>query len=76
MAMWLEFSRDNAKRRFYFDVPPGMEEIIREGGDVLGEKEREFEELTVSFFFSGILRSLTLKIDKNWTERLRNRHVG
>ncbi len=71
LNMWLEFSEDEEKRRFYFDIPYGLEEIILKGGNVLDEKERHFEQLTVSYFINNILRSLILKIDKEWLERIK-----
>lgn len=76
IPMWLEFSDDNKRGRFYFDVPAGLEEVIRKGGDILNEKERHFEKISVSIIVKGILRSLTLKIDKEWIEKLKGRKVG
>ncbi len=76
IPIWLEFSADEQRRRFYFDVPAGLEEVILKGEDVLSEKERNFGKLSVSLFIKGILRSLTLKIDKDWIDKLKGRKVG
>lgn len=76
IPMWLEFSADLKKRRFFFDVPPGLEKEIQRGWDVIGEKERQFDRISVSYFIDGLFRSLILKIDKDWLERLKNRKIG
>jgi hypothetical protein len=76
IPMWLVLTEDRRRRRFYFDVPPGLEEVIRRGGDIISAKQHHFEKLSVSYIINGLLRSLTLKIDKEWIDRLRNRKVG
>jgi len=76
IPMWLQFSEDRQNRKFFFDVPAGLEEIILRGGDVLNAKGHFFETISVSFIIGNMLRSLALKIDKEWLARLKGRKVG
>ena len=77
IPMWLEFSNDDQQRRFYFDVPLGLEAVIRLDGDILGEKRRQFAYVAVYMRIGGLLRLLTLELDKAWIDDLigrRQRH--
>jgi len=78
IPMWFEFSNDEArpKRRFYFDVPPGLETAIRKDGDVIGEKQKHFANVAIYKKVSGLMRLLTLQIDLDWVDRIRRRAMG
>ena len=78
IPMWFEFSKDavRPKRRFYFDVPPGLENAIRKDGDVIGEKQKHFANVAIYKRIRGLMRLLTLQIDLDWVERIRKRTVG
>ncbi|HHY0528144.1 TPA: hypothetical protein ACVU4L_004885, partial [Vibrio parahaemolyticus] len=64
---WLQFSRDERRRRFYFTPPENLDMAAFWGGRrVLDEKERMFRELTLIRRIAGIKRTLTLQLDREW----------
>ena len=70
IPMWLEFSNDNKRRRFYFDVPPGLEAVIQNNGDIIGEKGRHFAHIAVYKRIGKVMRLLTFELDKEWIQSL------
>ncbi len=70
---WLEISGDNLRRRFYFTPPESLDIASIYGGDtVLNEKERLFRVLNVNIRLNGITRNLTLHLDSDWLDAVRN----
>jgi hypothetical protein len=73
IGMWLEFSEDMRKRRYYFDVPPGLEDAIRKNRGILTAKEHNLASITVIRRIMGITRSLVIQLDMNWLDELKER---
>jgi len=78
IPMWLEFRRDSKrpKRRFYFDIPPILEEVIKNEKDILSAKETAFAHIAVYKRINNIMRLLNLEIDKEWIDRIREHRTG
>jgi hypothetical protein len=69
---WITFTNDINKGKFYFDVPPSLLDIILSGENALNVKEIIFENLTVFYYIRDIFRTLTLRINKQWLQELRD----
>lgn len=73
LPMWLEITDDPQRRRFYFDVPLGLEEVIASGGAVLDAKRKYFSSIQVYREINNVGRSLNLAIDQAWINELKQR---
>lgn len=74
-VFWLEFSRDQRRRRFYFTPPRSLNEAALFGREsVLNEKEHLFHELKVNINIRGLNRNLVLRIDREWLDVLRHEY--
>jgi hypothetical protein len=73
---WIEFTSEIKKGKYYFDAPPSLIDIILKGQSALNEKERIFEKLTVFYYIKGLFRTLTISIDRQWLQRLRDAKNG
>ncbi|WP_248547792.1 hypothetical protein [Paenibacillus odorifer] len=69
---WITFTADKDDRKYYFDAPPGLLDIILTGQDVISIKEVMFERLTVFISIGNILRTLSIRISKDRLKDLRN----
>lgn len=70
---WMEISEDNLRRRFYFTPPESLDYAAVFGNNiVLNEKERLFRTLSINIMLNGISRSLTLSLDTDWLDAIRN----
>lgn len=70
---WLEISGDEEKRKFYFTPPETLDQASVFGNEtVINEKERLFRALNVNIKLNGITRSLTLHLDMDWLNAIRN----
>lgn len=70
---WMEISEDDFRKRFYFTPPETLDLASVFGKEfVLNEKERLFRTLNVNIRLNGISRSLTLHIDQDWLDAVRN----
>lgn len=80
ITMWMEFTKDHEspRRRFYFDVPPGLEEAIRRGQDVLSAKCEVLASIVVLRRIRNVRRTLKVLLDLNWIKQLeqKERRVG
>lgn len=68
---YLEFSRDQRRRRFYFTPPDSLSEAALFGGNALDEKERHFKVLHTQTTIKGLRRSLDIRLDQDWLEAQR-----
>ncbi len=69
---YLIFSDDNSERRYYFSPPLALNRSVFFGGrKVYNEKERIFRELHISRHIDGLARTLVLKLDQDWLEKVR-----
>ncbi len=70
---WLEISGDNQRRHFYFTPPESLDYAVVFGANsAIQEKERLFRKLNINISLNGIARSLTLHIDEDWLNAIRN----
>lgn len=70
---WIEFTNDEQKGKFYFTPPKELEKAASIGGnEIVGEKKRIFNKLSLNLKIHGIQRSLVLKIDKEWLKQMKN----
>ena len=70
---WMEITGDDLRRRFYFTPPESLDFASVFGNEiVLNEKERIFRSLNTSINLNGISRSLTLHLDQDWLNAIRN----
>ena len=70
---WMEISGDDLRRRFYFTPPESLDFASVFGNEiVLNEKERIFHTLNVNINLNDISRSLTLHLDQDWLDAIRN----
>lgn len=66
-VFWLQISGDIQERQFYFTPPTGLKEAALYGTiNVKNEKERVFKELRFSIEVNGMLRNLSLRINRDW----------
>ena len=70
---WMEITGDDLRRRFYFTPPESLDFASVFGNEiVLNEKERIFRTLNVNINSNGISRNLTLHLDRDWLDAIRN----
>lgn len=70
---WIQLFGDEYERKFYFTPPESLDRAAIFGGEgVLDEKERHFGLLSICLRINGIMRNLTLRLDKDWMNDVRN----
>lgn len=70
---WIEFTNDEQAGKFYFTPPKELENAASLGGnEIVDEKKRIFNKLSLNLKIHGIQRNLVLKIDKKWLNQIKD----
>ncbi|MBU1087149.1 MAG: hypothetical protein KKD05_06475 [Candidatus Omnitrophica bacterium] len=68
---YITINGDDQNRRFYFSAPEKLiRKVLTDREGIIDEKGRHFNKITVSIELNGILRNLSLHIDRDWLNRL------
>lgn len=72
--MWIEFSEDSDRQRYYFDAPPSLARAAISETDMLERKKQILGRISVSRRMGQgeILRTLELQIDEEWLGKERD----